>query len=479
MAEHDFGAYDFRNNSMDANDAYRLGKSLSEFYGGDKKVIVGNDHRKHSETIKNALIDGLTDYGTEVKYIGLAPTDMVAHQTNKQDSMGGVAVTASHMPPDYRGLKPLNGQGRIFDEEELDQVLTNYEDFTNTKKDYNTWQTDLTTDWFNGSYNIAEEVHADYISDAVDRYHDLFDEDLSGIKVAVDSGNGVGTLTLPRLLSELGVNNDDLYAVNQELDPEFSGRGPDPTKSALEGLKNTISEENADLGIALDGDADRAVFVNENSRKVIGDESLSILSKKYLEETPETRDIYGIVSSANASQILEDCITGERRDEGPLGTVSYQPVGAVFTAKKALESEKIVFGGQPNGHLLDPDFVPYDSGTVAGSIMAGVVQESQELSSLQDALPSYEIEKANWEVDDKDAAMKALKQQFNTLNLQGVHRADITNEKTIAATQANDKIIFRPSGNEPVIRVTVERRSPAEMLDKLMYGTEQILGEDE
>lgn len=479
MAEHDFGSYDFRNNSMDANDAYRLGKSLSDFYSSDGDVVVGNDHRDYSEPIKNALIDGLVDHGTEVNYIGLAPTDMVAHQVKSQEADGGVAVTASHMPPDYRGLKPLNEQGRIFDEEELEKVLNSYKEFTNTKQDYTTWQTDLKTNWFNGDYNFVKEAHDDYISASVDRYTHLFDDDLSGLQVAVDPGNGVGSLTLPRLLNELGVEEDNLYVINQELDPKFSGRGPDPTKSDLKELRNTVDQEDADLGIALDGDADRAVFVNENSEKVMGDESLTILSEKYLQEAPESTNVYGVVCSANTSQMLEDWITEDHQNKGPLGTVSYQPVGAVFTAKKALDSERTIFGGQPNGHLLDPEFVPYDSGTLPGAVMAGVVQENQGLSSLQEEIPSYEITKTNWEVEDKDAAIKTLKKQFGSLSTHGVHRADMNTEKIAEATGANDKIIFRPSGSEPVIRLKIEHRTSSETLDQLKQKSEKLMEDRE
>lgn len=475
MAEHDFGAYDFRNNSMDADDAYRLGKSLSDFYNNKGPVIVGNDHREHSEDIKNALIDGLVDYGTEVDYIGLAPTDLVAYQVSAQEVEGGVAVTASHMPPEYRGLKPLNEEGRIFDEDELEQVFNSYLDFTDNKKEYYSWQTDLKTDWFGESYNLNEKVHEDYISAALDRYYSLFDEDLSGLEVAVDPGNGVGSLTLPRLLKELGVKDDDLYVINQELDPEFSGRGSDPTESDLEGLRSTISREDADLGIALDGDADRAVFVNENAEKILGDESLTILSEKYLQETPDQNNINGVVCSANTSQMLEDWITREPHDGDILGTVNFQPVGAVFTAKHALKNKDTVFGGQPNGHLLDPNFVPYDSGTVAGAVMAGIAHENQGLSYLQDELPSYEITKTDWEVEDKDAAMKVLKDQFGGLNTHGIHRADMNSEKITEAIDLNDKIIFRPSGTEPVIRLKIEHRASSEILNKIKKNSKTLL----
>jgi len=90
---------------------------------------------------------------------------------------------------------------------------------------------------FNDDYSFVKQVHDDYISDAVKRYDELFDSDLSGLSVAVDPGNGVGSLTLPRLLNGLGVEENDLYIVNQDLDPEFPGRGSDPTDTDLQQLK--------------------------------------------------------------------------------------------------------------------------------------------------------------------------------------------------------------------------------------------------
>lgn len=475
MAENGFGSYDFRNNSMGNHEAYRLGKSLSDYYGKSSKVIIGRDHREKSEPVKNGLIEGLLDHGTHVRYVGLAPTDLIAHQVNSGNYDGGVAVTASHMPPGFRGLKPLNGKGRIFDETELNEVLEGYTEFKDTKDEYQNWQTDLETDRFGGKYEVADDIFEQYISDAVKRYEELFNQDLSGVSVAVDLGNGMGCLTVPRLLNELGVENNDLYLLNYNLDPDFNGRGADPTDSELDQLKQTVKEEDLDLGIAFDGDADRAVFINDNSEKVVGDESLAILSEKYLDSAETGHKAPGIVCSANTSQMVEDWLTQGISERESLGTVNYQPVGAVFTAKECLNNENMLFGGQPNGHLLDPEFVPYDSGTLAGAVMAGIINQTKSLSSKQDELPSYDIVRTNWEVDDKQDAMEILKTQFGGKNTHGVHRADITRENIVGLTGANDKVLFRPSGNEPVIRITVERRAETEMLDKLKNTTNQLL----
>lgn len=451
MEEHDFGSYDFRNDSMNVNEAYRLGKSLSKVYQDDSKIIVGRDHRKYSGSIKNGLIDGLTEGGTEVEYIGLAPTDLVAHQIVEQEAEGGVAVTSSHMPPDYRGLKPLNHQGRIFDEKELKEVLDRYKELPSIERNYTERHTGFKDD-------IRYDVLENYVSSAVERYNQLFDQDLSGLEVAVDPGNGVGALTLPILLNELGVDKDDLYLINGDLDPEFSGRGPDPTESNLEGLGDTVIREDADLGIALDGDADRAVFVNENGEKVPGDESLAILGETYLER--DELKYQSIACSINTSPVVADHL---QKDPDPKGTIDYTPVGAVFTAKKALnQKDHIEFGGQPNGHFLDSGFVPYDSGTLLGAAMSGIVnKKNSTLSELQGDMPSYNVYEDNISPESVNADSKAealeklrksVSQKGDTVKVPRAFRTEIGGKEPIQNKDVGYTVIFRQSGNENLVR---------------------------
>lgn len=460
MQAHGFGSYDFRDNSMDSDEAYRLGSSLAYLYGNGNTVVVGRDHRNHSEDIKDGLLDGLWDNGCEVEYIGMAPTDAIAHRVQDTDAAGGVAVTASHMPPIYRGIKPLTDEGRIFDEEELYLTLEGYQELTETRDNYMNWQADH-----------AGKAHKNYISDAASRYRELFDEDLSGMEIGIDPGNGIGGYTLPTLLRELGVEEDNLHLINQNPDPEFPGRGPDPTDSDLHDLRELVREEELDIGLALDGDADRVVYVNEKGEKVPGSESLALLGEKYLDQTwdkplGEEGSFPVIACSVNTSPVVA---------EHNKGAVSYTPVGAVFPAKKALEDRaKITFGGQPNGHFIDGDFVGYDSGTLMGAVMPGILNEADtSLSDLQDNLQTYNVHRDNIELDEinaetKEEAMEELREIYRSTGIprkvKGAHRIDFQNKET-DELDFGRTVIFRPSGNEDVIRWTRIVKAGEEELD--------------
>lgn len=445
MQKEGFGSYDFRNDEMNIDDAYRLGKSLADFYEGGT-VVVGEDHREYSEEVKNGLLEGLWEKGCEIDYIGVSTTDMVAHRVNDTGAEGGVAVTASHMPPEYRGIKPLNYEGRIFDKGELDQVREKYVRETGSEREYREWNT-----------RHLGDAYENYIGDLSDRYHEIFDVDLSNMRVAVDPGNGVGTLTLPRLLSDLGVKSEDLYLVNNVLDSEFSGRGPDPTKSDLNELKQVVKDQNLDLGIALDGDADRAVYVNEKGEKVGGDEALAILASRYLDEDGDEGE-GEVACSINTSPVLADLLYRGDKIKAP---INYTPVGAVFPAKEALrEGSNTVFGGQPNGHFLDPGFTPYDSGTLLGAVMPGILKETgQKMSVIQDRLPSYQVHRGDIAVEDKELAMEKLEENYSRKgdlrSTENAVRIDLGGEEeSLDKANSGMTVIFRPSGNEDIIRWT-------------------------
>lgn len=471
MRQQGFGSYDYRNDEMDSDDAYRIGKSLANFYG-EGTVVVGRDHRNYSEDLKNGLIDGLSERGNEVEYIGISPTDMVAYRVNTTDAEGGVAVTASHMPSEYRGLKPLNSQGRIFDENELEQVLDGYIQETDRDGNYRTWRTDHLGD-----------AYEDYISGLKHRYNQIFDSDLSDMKIAVDPGNGVGALTLPRLLTDLGVETDNLYVLNNILEPEFTGRGPDPTKSDLNDLKQIVKAQELDLGVALDGDADRAVYVNNRGQEVTGDEALAILSDRYLEDTDLLEA--SVACSINTSPVVDDLLYRSKENGDLSGNVHYTPVGAVFPAKESLtEKSPVVFGGQPNGHFLDPDFTPYDSGTLFGAVMAGIINEKDvKMSELQEELPSYDIHRGNIEVEDKELAMERLKQNYtgkgNIRTTENAVRVDLGGEdESIDRSSSGVTIIFRPSGNEDVVRWTRVIRDSEKQQELIESYLDQAVSKD-
>lgn len=448
----DFGAYDFRGKNFNSKDGFLLGLSMAEQYDGD--FVVGNDHREESSEIKNAVKQGLQYHSDrEIIDIGLAPTDMVSYITQNQGVAGGVAVTASHMPPGYHGLKPLNSEGRILDEDELNQVTEGYvKNMFSKTSSIEGLQFDPEEYVESSNDTYVSQGHLNEYIDAVQlRFNELFDTDLSGMEIGVDPGHGIGALTLRNALEGL---NADTYCINTDLDPEFPYRDPDPTKDSLEDLTNLVLENDLDMGVATDGDADRAVFINEEGEQVTGDETLAILSKKYLGNTEHEEA--AIACSANTSALVQE----EINNLG--GVVNYQPVGAVFTAKAALNDDgpKTVFGGQPNGHYLDAQLTPYDSGTLMATIMPGILQEeNQGLSKLQQDLPEYIIRRGNEDVKDKEAALQRMVDSLDN------HSEPVPG--TIKGFKNGQLVTLRPSGTEQVIRKMVETPHPRKTLGEI------------
>lgn len=440
------GAYDYRGEEFDEDDGYMFGLALGEMIDGE--FIVGRDHRVNSEEIKDAAVQGLNYTGNEVTDVGLAPTDMVSYLVREMDADGGLVVTASHMPSHFHGLKPLNSQGRILDGEELDLGTENFLENQVTRPAYRKNKED------EGIFT------SNYLDQIILRYEELFDDDLSDVRIGVDPGHGMASITLPYILRELG-NEEEIYFINSDLDPYFSERNPDPTEDSLEELSNLVVENDLDIGIALDGDADRAVYLNEEGEKVSGDESLAILGEKYLSANGD--EAKGIACSGNTSFLVQD------RMNSLNAIVEYQPVGAVFTAKAALSTGEpdIVFGGQPNGHFIDPGFTPYDSGTLMATVMPGIIQEKDKaLSEIQNELPQYIIHRENQEVEDKE---EALKEKIDTLD------GKIASQTGIAKGVKNGQIVtLRTSGTEPVIRKMVETPHPEETMDRINSGDDSL-----
>jgi len=419
-----FQKYDIRGKAPEGIDSgliFELGKSLADYWdSGD--IIIGRDIRKSSPAFYHAMISGLLSQGCEVTTLGLSSTDMVAYLAKKNFD-AGIQITASHMPPEYGGFKPINSEGRILSNDEMAQIKRIYMRGEASGEKY-------------GEIKDYTEGKEKYREALISRYRELFENDLSDLKIIVDCSNSVGSLVAPDVLRELEA---EVVTINDELDPEFSRHSPEPSEASSKMLQRKVKDTGADLGIIFDGDADRVMFVDEKGQFIQGDITLALLSQKYL----ETED--KLVCSVNTGRTVEDAVKASN------GEISYTPVGAVFTALKCVE-EDITFGGQPNGHLMDSKFVPYDSGPLFALLVAGLLNEKKKkFSDIVNTLERYDTKNLNYETDEKNELMlnirekadkeeKILHEKFNALKLK-------FNDFTA---------LLRPSGSENVIRVTVE-----------------------
>ena len=419
-----FQKYDIRGKApeeIDSELVFELGKSLGDYWdSGD--ILVGRDIRESSPAFYHAMISGLLSQGCNVTTLGLSSTDMLAYLT-KNDFDAGVQITASHMPPEYGGFKPINSEGRILSNDEMAQIKRIYMKEEASGEEY-------------GEIKNYTEGKEKYREALISRYRELFENDLSGLEIVVDCSNSVGALVAPDVLRELGA---EVETLNSEFDPEFSGHSPEPSEASSEMLERKVKNTGADLGVIFDGDADRVMFVDENGQFIEGNIPLALLSEKYLETEDE------IICSVNTGRVVEDAVKASN------GKISYAPVGAVFTALKCLE-KNITFGGQPNGHLMDSKLVPYDSGPLFALLIPGIIaEEGENLSELAKKLSKYETENFNFQTENKNELMLKIRDKADKEN-------KILHEKFNALKlDFNDyTALLRPSGSENVIRAILE-----------------------
>jgi phosphomannomutase len=426
-----FKKYDIRGEvpeELDSELVFELGKCLGEFWSSGR-ICVGRDARKSSPDFYKKMVSGLRESGCEVTKLGTATTDMVALAA-KQKFDGGVMITASHMPPNFGGFKPLNSEGRILSNDEMAAVKESYimGEAEGGREDE--------------GQTLEENFLENYREKILERYRELFDKKPRDLKVVIDSSNSVGKLAAADIMKELEA---EVIEINPELDPDFCSHPPEPSEESAKQLSKKVIEEDADLGIIFDGDADRVMFVDEKGDFLPGNTALGIFAEKYLKRSEK------IVLSINTSSEVQDFV------ENSGGEIIYTPPGAVFTALRCLE-HGAVFGGQPNGHLMDAELVPYDSGTLFGVLMSGIMMEKDEkLSEIRKSFEELDKEKMDLKTEDKNERMLEIREKALARDLVKSEEFD-----SLKISFEGMKVFLRPSGSEEVIRVRIEGEKVSE-----------------
>lgn len=231
------------------------------------KVTVGWDARLHSPAIRDNLIKGLNNSGINVIDLGMCPTPLQYYSLFKLPVDGGVMITGSHNPPEFNGFKLSVGRETLFGDtiQDIRKIIE--------AKDFRSGNGAIE------SYPVIE----DYINFLKDKF-----QDLSGIKVVIDSGNGTAGLVAPKILNMLGADVVELYS---EPDGRFPNHHPDPVvEKNLSVLIATVKETKSHVGIGYDGDADRIGAVDEDGEIIWGDSLMIIFSRDILKEHPGGKD---------------------------------------------------------------------------------------------------------------------------------------------------------------------------------------------
>ena len=443
-----FHAYDIRgiyNVDFDKETAYKVGFFLPELLSADK-VLVGRDARVSSDEIHEYLLKGLTDAGADVYDIGLSTTPMVYFGTANYGFKASVQITASHNPAEYNGLKVSRENA----------LPVGYDTGLGQIKEWIESGRETVPAAVKGQIHPMD-IKADYLAFLL-----KYKEDWSSLKIAMDVSNGMASLFVRDIFG------DQPAYIYETMDGRFPNHEPNPlVQKNVEDLKKLVAQTKADIGVIFDGDADRVMFVDENSRFISPDLMIAVLGHYFLEERGEKGYIHQDIRSSKA--------VGEYL--APMGGVmNTWRVGRAYAALKLREIDG-VYGGELAGHYYFRDFFYSDSGLLAAILILNVVTKmkaqgvslSQLISRIEKYRNSGEI---NFRLEDKKGAMDAVRDYF------------MGTEKSTAYMDFDGYRVefpqwwfnIRPSNTEPYLRFLCEATSQ-ELLDEKVAKVREILTE--
>lgn len=417
------------NRDLTAEFVVEIGEAVGTFFEGGK-VVVGYDGRTSSPTYAMAMISGLASAGCSVFDAGMAPTPAIQYAVKNNRMDGGVVITASHNPPEYNGIKVLGNDGVEIPRE---QEVKIERIFFEKRPRRAGW------DGIGRVWSLTDVID-DYL-EAVKRHVDVDAIRGKRFRVVADLGNGVGSLTVPKLLRELGCQ---VVTLNANVDGTFPGRPSEPRPENLGNLCSAVKAVGADLGVAYDGDCDRAIFVDENGTVQWGDRTFALVEKHFLQRFPgET-----IVTPVSSSQAVK-----EIADEYG-GKVVWTKVGSV-TVSHTMKALNAKLGGEENGGIFYAPHQPVRDGAMTTALILEIMAKTdKKLLELLEELPKYYIKKDKLECSEelKQRVLEELRRELRGLSYDTVDGAKIW-------FPDKSSILVRPSGTEPIYRFYSEAKT--------------------
>ena len=398
--------------------ALKVSYALAVYYN-DKPILVGYDGR-HSNTILSRVIRaGLNAMGIDTADAGLIPTPCLQYATRELGYKGGVMITASHNPPEYNGIKVMASDGVELAREEERKVEDIY-------FNYNFQYSSIGRDSKEGR---AADIYIEGIKSLID----IDKIKRRGFTIVLDLGNGAQAVTAPRLLRELGCK---VITINEEIDGSFPGRGSEPTPDNLQELSEAVRANNADLGVAYDGDGDRSIFCDENGVIYPGDRSGAVLLEHVL-----TKDKGIIVTPINSSIIID------KISEKYNCKIIKTKVGSVEVSRKMLEVGAIA-GLEENGGFMYGKHIAVRDGAMTTALMLEALLDAR-YSELIARLPRYYSYKTKFPCTREESS-KVIEQLIReAAKVETLDGAKIWVDE-------NSWIMVRQSGTEPIMRLYAE-----------------------
>lgn len=425
MALYDiFKSYDIRGkvgSELTNEFVHTIGAVFADWLPTDGIVAVGHDMRPDSAELAKNFIEGLRQQGRDVWDIGLVTSDMIYFAVGKWDLAGGAVITASHNAGDDNGIKLYRDKVTPVG---LDSGLSEIRDLSLAKNIKPLGST--------GSVE-KKNISNEWVDHCL-----TFINEIKPFKIAIDAGNGMAGEILPLILPKLPLEVEEMYF---ELDGTFPNHEANPQKlENLQDLITVVTKNGYDFGIAFDGDGDRAVFIDDKGRLVLGTDLMSIVAKLYLEKYPGTKIVHDVRTSRATQELIKKW--GGEPIRTKAGRVN---VGAL------LREVGGAFGGETTGHFFYKENYEADSGLiVALTAMQAITNSGKKLSELVDEYRLYAmIPEKNFETSkNKIAVFNALKDEFKD--------GEFDELDGLTVNYPDFWFNLRASNTEPVMRLNAE-----------------------
>ncbi len=408
---------------------YKVAKAgayvLSKHANHAPTILIGMDTRISGTLIESAMTAGFLSYGANVKLLGVIPTPGVAYLTKKLKADVSVVISASHNTYDFNGVKFFSNKGmKIPDEleEEIEEIMDSdkLSELTAVKDKIG-----------------VSEVRTDLLDEYLYFFRKNFEEDFENVDksnfvVAIDTANGATSVIAEKVFTALGIKH---YILNNT--PNGTNINEHCGSTHLDVIKKYVVENHCNLGIAYDGDGDRCLAVDENGNEIDGDKILAIMSKYMMEK--ETLNKNTVVATVMSNLGLK-----KYSEENGVNLIQTK-VGDRYVLEEMLKNGYNL-GGEQSGHVIFLDYNPTGDGILTSLMLIKVMLEKQmKASELCEIINIYPQVLINAKVSndkkydyDKDAE---IKEKIEVLN------------KEFAG---NGRVLIRPSGTEPLVRVMIE-----------------------
>jgi phosphomannomutase/phosphoglucomutase len=425
------------NESLTPELALRLGKAVGSWLRPGDCLAIGSDARQSRDLFKAAFCAGVNAAGVHTVDLGILPSPGIQLYVRDRGFAAGAIVTASHNPPEYNGIKLVAPDGTETSqaEEAAVEALFDSQRFRLAKWDAV------------GTHSEDKGAVRHYL-DAVLGQVDVAAIRKAKLKVVLDPGGGAGCVSAPVLMEELGV---DVVPLSCELDGAFRDRPSEPSPPNAKRCIEAVKKHKASLGILQDGDADRAVFVDERGDYVWGDQTLALGCLHELKRHPKGSIVCTAVSSST-------CVSDAVRMGG--GRLEWTVVGSPIVAREMLRL-KAVFGGEDNGGLMFTRHQVCRDGLMAMAFMLELLARTgKPFSALVAEIPRYALVKDKVKVpdDEKKALLARIRSEFQ--KVKEVKEVDARDG--VKAYLPQGWVLVRPSGTEPIFRIQAEAKTAAE-----------------